>query len=207
MHSQIMTRESFKKLPKSHYKKCPKCRSFFITESECESCGFQFKKKLESVFSHRSFYALKDDYNREMEIFYRFLPKLISKNHPIRKKYVILYLNRSKKLIQYFSHSDHSPERLRLFLSEFEALCEEAFQLKVTTENFFEIIEKCENDILRQKLFEITSVTQAKFYNSGTFSFLNKRLLGTFRYSYLLKLLFFVILLNWVAIEVFKQNY
>jgi hypothetical protein len=44
-------------------KSCPKCKSVFVTDSECEGCGFQLTyTPLGEAFGERSFYGLKDSY-------------------------------------------------------------------------------------------------------------------------------------------------
>jgi hypothetical protein len=53
--------------PSNFIKKCRNCGSVYITEKECEACGFQLQDPdLGSPVDERSFYSLREDfYNRQ----------------------------------------------------------------------------------------------------------------------------------------------
>jgi len=48
---------------KINYKLCPSCKSYFLTDDECQSCGFQLKfDRIGKPFGERSFYYYKHNY-------------------------------------------------------------------------------------------------------------------------------------------------
>jgi hypothetical protein len=75
-----LNRENTFKLQRKPIKLCPSCKSVFITDVECESCGIQFNVDMlgdpqnnEPHITEKSYFGIKDEYRNNLS--------LLSKNY------------------------------------------------------------------------------------------------------------------------------
>lgn len=83
-------------------KSCPKCKSVFVTDSECEGCGFQLSySPIGEAFGEKSFYSLKDDYWIQRSRFIKSWPKFERKHSEDALKYKRDLLHRFDLLLNF----------------------------------------------------------------------------------------------------------
>lgn len=140
----------------SEAKACPKCHSVFISEKECEACGFQFHiDQLGEPFGHRSFFSLRDEYHFSSPWAFRFLAIGISTQSSVIQKYQGALERRLKVLMEYFSLGDENEERRRLFLFEAKELIFEYWLTQGKLSRVWRSLELLEGKILYQPLSEL----------------------------------------------------
>lgn len=101
---EIKRRQSFKQIGNRKIEVCPKCESIFITNHECESCGFQFRvDRLGEPFGERSFYALRDSHVSSFPIYLKLMNiNLENKKGKKVRKYRHLLIHRFEVLADHF---------------------------------------------------------------------------------------------------------
>lgn len=103
-------------------KTCPKCKSVFVTDSECEGCGFQLAyTPIGEAFGERSFYGLKDDYWIYRSRFVKQWPSAERKNSTDALKYKRDLLHRYDLLLNFLL--GESDEERSFYWIEFKDLC------------------------------------------------------------------------------------
>lgn len=111
-------------------KKCPKCSSVFLTDSECEACGFQLNFNfVGEPFGHLSFYTAREKFHSTGTL--RKLAYYFYGNKYRRyKKYELTLKRRFSNLLTYFfEHIDPGEERRKFFFFELSQLVEEMKEL------------------------------------------------------------------------------
>ncbi len=103
-------------------KTCPKCKSVFVTDSECEGCGFQLSyTPLGEAFGEKSLYGLKDDYWMFRSRLVKQWPSLERKNSTDAIKYKRDLLHRYELLLNFLL--GESDEDRSFYWIEFKDLC------------------------------------------------------------------------------------
>ena len=127
-------------------KTCPKCSSVFVTEKECEACGYQLAfDALGEPFGERSFFNLKDELLHQYKFRYMAIRLNFLKKNPVIKKYERKCLKRLEVLCDYFfNQQDKDREKRRLFLFEAQEILKELVQLKIPKSYLWMILEKGE---------------------------------------------------------------
>lgn len=118
----------------SPIKRCPQCEGVFVTDEECESCGFQLRKdKIGSPFGNKSLYEIRDRYWQEIGPFVLRFPFLERKKSDSCVKYKRRLLLRYNTLLDYFyNNKNYDYDERRLFLIEFKDLLLELIQYDVS---------------------------------------------------------------------------
>ncbi len=122
------------KAPES-LKRCPKCASFFLSDTSCESCGYQLAYDgLGAPMGERSYYALMENYHNEWPLLYRLFPKMGQgnlklslkkpKRYPKETRLLFRLAQRFSKISEYFLTSDaRDLAERKLYLIEWRSLC------------------------------------------------------------------------------------
>ncbi len=109
--------------PKRDILRCPKCKSVYVDDGECESCGFRLDlDRLGDPLGERSFYALMESYEKDHTFFGIRFSKLFYSRE--REEAFIRKLQfRFDVLLDYFlSEKDYNNYRRRVFWTEFKTL-------------------------------------------------------------------------------------
>lgn len=116
-------------------KRCPKCASFFLSDTSCESCGFQLDyDALGSPMGERSFYSLMEAYHQDQALHLRLFPRISSgqikrslkypKRYPKEVRLLSRLTQRFCKISEYFlSEAVGDLSDRKLYLIEWRALC------------------------------------------------------------------------------------
>lgn len=113
---------------KAEIKKCPKCSSVFVTDDECESCGFQFGiNYLGEPLDEKSFYSLQENYVNELKRSY--FSSTIKK---LTANYLRAVLHRFDVLVEHFTTPDN--QNFEFFSYELKSVIEELLNLKMDAE-------------------------------------------------------------------------
>ena len=79
---------------------CPKCHSYFVSEDECESCGFQINfDVVGNEFGPRSFFFMKEVFVENLTLIEGFLPQNLLNKLEKTLKYKRLIFKRYKELL------------------------------------------------------------------------------------------------------------
>lgn len=111
-------------------KRCPKCFSVFITDDECEGCGYQLNyNPIGEAFGEKSFYSLKEAYWDERGRLVQLWPDLERKKSASAKKYVRDLSHRYDMLLEFLL--GESDEDRGFYWLEFQDLCRELLSYSV----------------------------------------------------------------------------
>lgn len=148
----------FNKMPISDYstpllrrgedkKTCPKCSSVFVTDTECEGCGYQLSfDALGEPFGEKSFFNLRDEYLHQHNLHYLLVGLGLVKKNKEQKKYERKALKRLEVLCQYFfTQQEKDREKRRLFLFEAQEVLKELVKFKIPKSYLWIILEKGED--------------------------------------------------------------
>ena len=143
-------------LPPLPIKRCEFCQSVFITDTECESCGRQFKKDtLGTPGGEKSFYALRDQYKEDIGNFLFRFDHFLAKDAPLRVRYLSLLKKRYLTLIDYLQRSSRSQVINHAFLIEFRDLAYEMQRMKISTDYLYDMILLDESAPITAKMISI----------------------------------------------------
>lgn len=121
-------------------KRCPKCRSVFVTDTECESCGLQLQfNRLQDPFGNKSYFSIKEQEVESSKVFGFNLPWRTNYN---KKRFSSNYFYRLKALIEELCSSEddfRDAEARRIYLLELGFLIEE---LTLRSDNEKETLEE-----------------------------------------------------------------
>lgn len=128
------------KAPES-LKRCPKCASFFLSDTACESCGYQLGYDgLGAPLGDRSYYSLMENYHQAWPLAYRLFPRLGARNlkrslrrpkrYSVETRLLFRLAQRFSKVSDFFLTSEGGDlaER-KLYLIEWRSLCLELLDL------------------------------------------------------------------------------
>jgi hypothetical protein len=103
-------------------KSCPKCKSVFVTDTECEGCGFQLSyTPIGEAFGERSFYAFKESYWIYRSKFVQQWPLFERKTSTEAKKYKRDLLHRHDLLLGFLL--GESDQDRSFYWLEYKDLC------------------------------------------------------------------------------------
>jgi len=115
-------------------KQCPKCMSVFITNAECEACGYQLTfSPLGEAFSEKSFYGLKQRYWEGRSMLVKLRPELERKGSSEAKKYIRSLLHRFDLLLDFLL--GESGDEREYYWIELKQLCLELRDYCIPLEN------------------------------------------------------------------------
>lgn len=143
---------------KVHYeqvKRCPKCSSVFITERECEACGFQFNyNPLGEPLGEKSFYSIRESYWSQLSSLERSNRALESKKGEKAKRYISKIILRYNDLLDFFydtTNKDHAHHNLYFY--ELKDIILELISYDVPEKEIWSCVTKAEGEGLE---FELT---------------------------------------------------
>lgn len=128
-------------------KTCPKCQSVFVTDKECEACGFQLAyNPVGEPFGERSFFNLKEVFLHEFKGKYLLVRYGFLKDDSSFKKYKRSVLKRFEVLCDYFfNQNDGDRENRKLFLFEAQEIIKELRMFNVPKSYLWMTLEKGED--------------------------------------------------------------
>ena len=147
-----------------HIKRCPQCKSLFITDLQCDSCGLQLTTDLlGDPFGEKSFYSIKESYWAEKSGMIRAWHGLERKDSKCTKRYVRRLGHRYEILLDFFLYKGQSNPRKRSyeesdqqirnwFLVEIQDLIRELIQYHVSSEMLWDKLSNMEDHPLYAKI-------------------------------------------------------
>lgn len=159
-------------------KTCPKCTSLFITDNECEGCGFQFSySPLGEAFGEKSFYSLKETYWDDRSRLIQLWPSFERRKSSDAQKY-LRDLNHRYELLLDFLLGDSGVDR-KFYWIEFKDLCRELISYEVSIDElsgklndhsihgYGPLIHDFLNELDVEYLFEMTPWDSLQNYKIG----------------------------------------
>jgi len=136
-----------------NFKRCPNCQSFYLTDTECESCGFQLDfDRMGKPFDERSFYNYKDDYWECQPFYVKLMNSLENKNSELcgiyRKQLNHRFDDFMKFVAKWYVGDEHTPH----YLFELSDLIKEMVIYNVPTRYISESLQKKKLDHLFNEL-------------------------------------------------------
>ncbi|MBK24345.1 MAG: hypothetical protein CME70_10145 [Halobacteriovorax sp.] len=115
-------------------KTCPKCTSVFITDDECEGCGFKLAyNPVGEAFGEKSFYSIKEHYWGGQSRLVQHWPELEKKSSVKAKKYLRDLDHRYEVLLTFLL--GESEEDRGFYWLEFQDLCLELVDYGINPES------------------------------------------------------------------------
>lgn len=146
----------------SHAITCPKCHSVFVTEKECEACGYQMGvDKLGEPFGLKSFFGIKEEYQFIYPWTFRLLNIGLVKEKTILKYRGVLR-RRFETLMTYFSMNKGSSEERKLFLFEAKEIIHEYWLCRGKLSQLWIIAERIEGLPFHASIVEELKVCESK---------------------------------------------
>ena len=107
-------------------KKCPRCQSVYLTDKECEACGFQLNFNfIGKPFGHMCFYDIQENFYR-MGSLRKLVYFIVDKKYSRYLKYELAIKRRLDNLLQYFfDHIDPVEANRKYFYLELTHLVAE----------------------------------------------------------------------------------
>lgn len=145
------------RIPLSAYKsvkRCRYCRSVFIDEKICESCGRSMLfHPVGEPFGAKSFYGIKERYVESFPAFLRFFPQFENSESPEAKSYVRKLSKRFSDLIAAFNTPLMIPsEERKFFYGECIELIDEMLRYKTDTQVIYSFLEENDSSLIGQEL-------------------------------------------------------
>ncbi len=114
-------------------KTCPKCASVFISDNECEGCGYRLTySPVGEAFGEKSFYHFKEQYWGGQSRLVQYWPELEKKSSKKAKKYLRDIEHRYEVLLTFLL--GESEEDRGFYWLEFQELCLELMEYGVSPE-------------------------------------------------------------------------
>ncbi len=176
----------------SDVKRCPRCQSVFLSDSECESCHFQLHLDLlGEPLSERSFYSVRESYWASLGPVAKKLDFIELQDKEAIGRYTRKLLFRYNVLLDYFYNMKTSDlSRRKLFLQELKDIIIELISYGVSEDNIWKKLDDvsdCEDNKvvnpLFQKIVEIIKEAKTQSIEKKSFSesFFSYRLFGLVR--------------------------
>lgn len=184
------------RIPKSEYKpikRCPYCKSVFLTDKSCESCGRSLLyHPIGEPFGAKSFFGLKERYIEKQNVLIKFFPIFENKDSGIAKSYVRNLSKRFTDLISAFN-SDHLMEqqKRKLFYIESIEIMDELLLYGVHPELLQGLLFENDNSLLGQELLLYLQTAKTKISPDIAWQkyLLDYRFWGILRTEYILKVI------------------
>lgn len=196
----------FGKTPIDHIKRCSSCGSVFISDQECESCGYQLRSEwVGAPLGANSLYSLREQYEAKRSWFERHLSFLLTDNSKLTLAYRRKLLKRFESLLTYVSKKDRDnfedQNRLNLFLLELKDLTEEMMNCGVAYEKVVSLLKDCSDQLLVKSVYEWLHTVEHQRFDFSILDFLfYYRIFGGVRISFLVLFLGGVALISSLAL-------
>ncbi len=183
-------------IPQSAYKpvkRCPSCKSVFLTDNLCEACGRSLQyHPIGEPFGPKSFYGIKERYVESQHALYRFFPQFEDKTSKYANSYKRNLSKRFTDLLEAF-HSDEEmvKENRKLFYAESMEIIDELLRYNVPSLMIQTVLEENDASLVGRELliylqYAESSVRAEKKWQQ---SFLDFKLWGVLRVEFALKTL------------------
>lgn len=137
------------KISKEAYKSCPKCESYFLTETACEACGYQLDfEKLGEPLGDKSFYSMREFYWSQLSSIEKANNfQLENKSSEKAKRYIGRILMRYNDLLEFFySENARSNPHFNIFFLELKDLVLELMKYDIPEKEIWKRVTDTESD-------------------------------------------------------------
>lgn len=168
-------------------KTCPKCASIFMTDSECEGCGYQLDyNPLGEAFGEKSFYSLKELYWNERSRLVQLWPDLERKKSLDAQKYLRDLHHRYELLLNFLL--GESEEDRSFYWIEFKDTCFELVSYDVSVNELSGKLNDHSFHGYAPLIHDFLKELDVELINEDTIwdSLLNYKLGGVLRFRFLL---------------------
>jgi hypothetical protein len=174
-------------------KRCPKCKSVFITEKECESCHFQFTiEPVGTPYGFKSVTYIRSDFANDFPVINYFKNNFsykVSSTFPAVIEYKRKLNRRREVLSRYLFESVRGERETRkLFFTELLDICYELIDLDSDVFQLLDRLEGHEKHPYYEKLTQLLVIHQQNKVSQKNIvnNFLNFSLFGLLRVRFLL---------------------
>jgi len=194
-------------IPQTAYKpvkRCPSCKSVFLTDNLCEACGRSLLyHPIGEPFGPKSFYGIKERYVEGQHAFYRFFPQFEDKTSKYANSYKRNLSKRFTDLLEAF-HSDEElvKENRKLFYAESMEIIDELLRYNVSALMIQTVLEENDASLVGRELLFYLQNTQANIQAEKKWqqSFLDFKLWGVLRVEFALKALLITATILFMAV-------
>lgn len=196
----------FEKSQVKPVKRCSSCGSVFISDDECESCGYQFRSEwVGAPLGANSLYSLREQYEEKQKWHEKHLSFIWTDESKLVQAYRRKLLKRFESLLMYVGAKDRDnleeQNRLNLFLLELKDLTEEMMNSGVAYEKVVKLLKVCSDQLLVKSVYEWLHTVEHQRFNFSILDFLfYYRIFGAVRISFLFLFLGGVVLLSSLAL-------
>jgi len=193
-------------------KKCPRCQSVYITDKECEACGFQLNFNfIGEPFGHLSFYESQENFYR-MGTLRKLAYFILEKKYSRYLKYELAIKRRLDNLLTYFfDHIDPVESNRKFFYLELTHVVAEFEKLGLKQYLSHKIKDKVmssERDTIAVNSVYISKVTSWIDHRDDDKSKLKKlltfKICGAIRVGYIMLIMLFNLILITVGLKMFS---
>ncbi|OFZ24991.1 MAG: hypothetical protein A2381_13010 [Bdellovibrionales bacterium RIFOXYB1_FULL_37_110] len=193
-------------------KKCPRCQSIYLTDKECEACGFQLNFNfIGEPFGHLSFYESQEIFYR-MGTLRRLAYFILDKKYSRYLKYELAIKRRLDNLLTYFfDHIDPVERNRKFFYLELTHLVAEFEKLGLKKYLSYRIKDKVmssdKETIAGNSVYvsKITSwIDHREDQKTKLEQLLTLKIFGTIRVGYIMLIMLFNLILITVGLKMFS---
>ncbi|OFZ23614.1 MAG: hypothetical protein A2202_04620 [Bdellovibrionales bacterium RIFOXYA1_FULL_36_14] len=187
-------------------KKCPRCQSVYLTDKECEACGFQLNFNfIGKPFGHMCFYDIQENFYR-MGSLRKLVYFIVDKKYSRYLKYELAIKRRLDNLLQYFfDHIDPVEANRKYFYLELTHLVAEFEKLglkKYLSQKIKDKVMSSDKETIADNsvyVSKITSWIEHRENQQGKLKqIMTLKIWGTIRVGYFM----LIMLLNLIVISV-----
>jgi hypothetical protein len=195
--------------PLVEIKKCHRCGSVFVTDFECEACGYQFKKEwVGNPLGTNSLYSLRQQYDDNLAKWRKKLGIPAPHGSSLTIAYRRRLLKRFENLFFYLENRELKSEeqnKLSLFMIELRDLCEEMMLQQISFDKIRRVVESSSDEWLKESVFNWLYTAEDRGHNFSWIDFLfSYRLGGAIRISFLGLFILVTALLSSLAIAFYS---
>lgn len=194
-------------IPQSAYrpvKRCPYCKSVYISEKLCEACGRSLVyHPVGEPFGPKSFYGIKERYLESLHPFYRFFPSFEDKNSRYANSYKRNLSKRFTDLLEAF-HKDEQlvRENRKLFYTESMEIIDELLRYGMPAKLIQSLLEENDASLVGRELLFYLQQAQDNISASKNWQqeLLDYKLWGVLRTEFALKALMITATIVFMAV-------
>jgi len=193
-------------------KKCPRCQSVYLTDKECEACGFQLNFNfIGKPFGHMCFYDIHENFYR-MGTLRKLAYFTIDKKYSRYLKYELAIKRRLDNLLKYFfDHIDPVEANRKYFYLELTHLVAEFEKLglkKYLSQKIKDKVMSSEKETIADNSVYVSKITSWIDHRENQQSQLKQlmtlKIWGTIRVGYLMLIMLLNLILISVGLKMFS---
>ena len=193
-------------------KKCPRCQSVYLTDKECEACGFQLNFNfIGKPFGHMCFYDIQENFYR-MGSLRKLVYFIVDKKYSRYLKYELAIKRRLDNLLKYFfDHIDPVEANRKYFYLELTHLVAEFEKLglkKYLSQKIKDKVMSSEKETIADNSVYVSKITSWIDHRENQQSQLKQlmtlKIWGTIRVGYLMLIMLLNLILISVGLKMFS---